>query len=329
MGGVLFITFGIGLSLVLSFIFSGMEAGVLALNRLRVRQLMRAGNRSAQVLHQYLVKPEDFLWTILIGNTLANFVAVGSLVYLLHRWLEQHVVLLVIAFLVLVFLFYTFCELLPKMLFRMLPNRLALILAVPFRFIHWALSPLVWLTTRLSRGLLHWTGGKTFTGDLFGSREEMRLVMQESAQGLTSEERLMINRVLDLQNITVRQVTIPMANAVTLTTQTPMSEALKLSQEKKFARLPVWRLDGQQRRIVGIVSLRTLLYDANLDPAKTVGDYLKPALYMEENLRLEAALTRMQRSGQRLAIVLGRDQREVGIVSLQDILKVIFGEVRL
>jgi len=185
------------------------------------------------------------------------------------------------------------------------------------------------LMTRLSRGLLRWTGGKTFTGHLFGSREEMRLVMQESAQGLTSEERVMINRVLDLQNVTVRHVTIPMDQAATVTTQTPMGEALKLSQEMKFSRLPVWRTEGSQRRIVGIVSLRAVLYQAELDLAKTAGDYVKPALYLEEDMRLEAALKRMQRSGQRLAIVLGQGQREVGIVSLQDILKVIFGEVRL
>jgi putative hemolysin len=226
-------------------------------------------------------------------------------------------------------LFYAFFELLPKTLFRMLPNRLTLALAGPFRFIHWILSPLVWVMTRLSRGMLHWTGGKTFTGNLFGNREEMRLVMQESAQGLTSEERLMINRVLDLQNISVRDVTIPMANVASLTTETPMGEALKLARERKVFRLPVWREEHGQRRVAGVVSLRTALYNADLDLTKAVGDYLAPALYMEEGLRLEAALKRMQRSGQRLAIVLGPDQREIGIVSLQDILKVIFGEVRL
>ncbi len=88
-----------------------------------------------------------------------------------------------------------------------------------------------------------------------------------------------------------------------------------------------WR--GAQRRIAGIVSLRALMYQAELDANKLAGDYVKPAFYMEEGMRLEAALKRMQRSGQRLGIVLGRDQREVGVVSLQDILKVIFGEVRL
>src|SRR5579872_3219157 len=246
MESILLILLVIGLCLVLSFLFSGMEAGVLALSRLRIRQLMRAGDPRARVLNRYLESPENFLWTILIGNTLANFIAVGLLVILLHEWLGRLPALLLIAFLAVMFLFYAFFELLPKMLFRMFPNRLCLGMAAPFRFIHLGLSPLVSLMTRLSRGLLRWTGGKTFTGHLFGSREEMRLVMQESAQGLTSEERVMINRVLDLQNVTVRHVTIPMDQTATVTTQTPMGEALRLSQEMKFSRLPVWRTEGSQ-----------------------------------------------------------------------------------
>jgi CBS domain containing-hemolysin-like protein len=313
----------------LSFLFSGMEAGVLALSRLRIRQLMRAGNRAAVILHGYLEKPEDFLWTILVGNTLANLAAVGKLVMLLYVWLGNWPALLVTSFLAVIFLFYALCELLPKMLFRMFPNRLCLAIAGPFRLIHLVLSPLVALMTRLSRGMLHWTGGKTFTGTLFGSREEMRLFMQESAQGLTSEERMLINRVLDLQNITVRNVTIPMDQVATVTMQTPMGEALKLSRDRNVYQLPVWRAEGDARRVAGLVSMRAVLYQAELDTNRTAGDYVKPAFYLEEETRLEEALKRMQRSGQRLAVVLGRDQREVGIVSLQDILQVIFGEVKL
>ncbi|HXC99860.1 MAG TPA: CNNM domain-containing protein [Verrucomicrobiae bacterium] len=313
----------------LSFLFSGMEAGVLALSRLRVRQLMRTGNRRAVILHGYLEKPEDFLWTILVGNTLANLAAVGLLAVLLHQWLGNWPVLLTVSFLAVMFLFYALCELLPKMLFRMFPNRLCLGVAGPFRFIHLVLSPLVLFMTRLSRGLLHWTGGKTFTGNLFGSREEMRLFMQESAQGLTSEERMLINRVLDLQNITVRNVMIPMEQVATVTMQTPMGDALKVSQERNVYQLPVWRGESGAMRIAGLMSLRAVLYQAELDPSRTAGDYVKPAFFLDEETRLEEALKRMQRGGQRLAIVLGRDQREVGIVSLQDILKVIFGEVKL
>ena len=177
--------------------------------------------------------------------------------------------------------------------------------------------------------LLVWTGGKRFTGHLFGNRDELRIVMQESSQSLTSEERVMINRVLDLQNITVRQVTIPLAKAVTVSVQTPLQELLVIWRERGFSRFPVWRNEDSRQRIAGLVSLRSLLYQSGLGENKTAGDYLKPALYLDDETRLEVALRRMQRTGQRLAIVLGRDRQEIGIVSLRDILKVIFGETSL
>ena len=168
-----------------------------------------------------------------------------------------------------------------------------------------------------------------FTGHLFANRDELRLVMQESSQGLSSEERVMINRVLDLQNLRLRQVTVRVEKITAVTAQTPMTEVLKICAEKKLTRLPVWQTDARGNRIVGIVSLNTLLYLEHLDLAKSAGDYVKPALYLDEDLRLEKALGRMQKSGQRLAIVLGRDQRELGLVTLQDILRAIFGEVNL
>src|SRR5437899_8355053 len=315
--------------LVLSFVLSGMEAGVFALSRLRIRQQMRAGKHSAEVLHKYLENPETFLWTILVGNTLANFAILGWLVTVLHETLSRHLIWFVLVFSVIVFLFYTFFDLLPKMLFRIFPNRLCMLLARPFRAIDFLLRPLVALVEWFSGLLLRWRGGKTFTGHLFGNREELRLVMQESAQGLTSEERAMINRVLDLQHLTVGQIATSLEKATIATTLTPMDEVLRLCRERNLTRLPVWQQEGNRRRIVGVVSLKTLLYQGDLDVKRIAGDYVKPALYLSEEMRLEEALRRMQRSGQRLGIVLGRDQRELGLVSLHDILKFIFGEVSL
>jgi len=315
--------------LALSFVLSGMEAGVFALSRLRIRQQMRAGRPSARVLHEYLEHPENFLWTILVGNTVANFLILGWLVAKLHETLGEHRVWLVVVFSVVVFLFYAFFDLLPKMLFRLHPNRLCLLLARPFRFIHLALRPLVALVETFSDLLLRWRGGKVFTGHLFGNREELRLVMQESAQAFTSEERTMINRVLDLQTLTVRQVMKPLEQAVAITAQTLVGAVLTVCRERKLTRLPVWEDRDGRKRIIGLIALNTLLYQPEIEPSKPVGEYVKPALYLDEDMRLEVALRRMQRSGQRLAIVLGRERREIGILSLQDVLKVIFGEVSL
>ncbi|MGI8964559.1 MAG: CBS domain-containing protein, partial [Limisphaerales bacterium] len=209
------------------------------------------------------------------------------------------------------------------------PNRLSLFLARPFRLIDFLFAPLVALVAWFSRTLLRWAGSKKLTGNLFGNRDELRFLMQESSHDLTSEEKNMINRVLDLQTLTVRQITVPLDKAITITAQTPLREVLELGGKSRLTRLPVWKKENGRERIIGVISLKTVLYLEEVNLEKTAGDYVKPALFLDEHLRDEEALRRMQRSGQRLAIVLGNDQREIGLLSLQDILKSIFGEVSL
>jgi len=233
------------------------------------------------------------------------------------------------AFAAAVFLFYALFDLLPKMFFRAHPNQLCLSAAPVFRLVHIVLSPLVAMVEGVSQMALRLTGGRAFTGRLFGSREEMRSVMQESAQSLTSDERAMINRVLDLQNIFVRQIATPLAQTVTVDAAMPLGDALKLGRERKLWRLPVRETRDGRIRIAGLLALGPLLYRDDLDLQKPVATHMRSALFVNENVRLEIALRLMQRAGHRLAIVLARDGAETGVVSLEDILKVMFGEMKL
>jgi putative hemolysin len=317
------------LCLLASFLFSGMEAGVFALSRLRVRQQMRKGNGRAQVLYSYLENPERFLWTIVVGNTLASVVVVGLGIWVLDSYLGAWPAWLVLAVVPAFCLYYVFCELLPKTLFRLYPNRLCIAVAPLFRFFYLILNPVVALVTLLADSLLRFTGGQKFSARLFGNREELRRLMQESAQGLTSEERTMINRVLDLQNINLLQIAIPMSKVVSVSSETPVSEVLALYKQRGFSRMPVWRQVGARQKIVGLVSLNSIIFAPESTEGKTAGNFLKPALYLDQEMRLEAALRQMQRKNQRLAIVLDAKQNEWGVVGMQDILRVIFGEVSL
>ena len=312
-----------------SFLLSGMEAGVFALNRLRVRRLARGGSPSAKLLHGFLENPERFLWTIVIGNTLANFLILGLLVVQLQEWLLVHPVWAILVFAIVVFLFYTFFDLLPKMVFRAWPNQLCLSTAILFRPIHAALALLVPTIEDVSRLMLRWTGGRAQTGRLFGNREEMLAVMQESAQALTTDERAMVNRVLGLQNLTVRQVATPLTQTITIQSDLPLAGALALARERNLSRLPVCEMRNGRPCIAGLLALGPLLFRSDLDPQKPAATHMRPALFLGEDTRLEVALRRMQRAGERLAIVLAPDGRETGVVSLEDILKPMFGEVKL
>ena len=321
--------FGLALCLLLSFLLSGMEAGVFALNRLRVRRLARTGNAQAQILHSFLEKPEKFLWSILVGNTLVNFLVLGWSIAKLHEWFAGHTALIIALFTVVVFLFYAFFDLLPKMLFRAYPNRLCLASANAVRLVHLALAPLVFLVEGISQIFLRWRGSRTFTGRLFGNREEMRAVMAEAAQALTSEEHAMVNRVLDLQHFTVAQITVPLAKTFYVEVGSPLPDAVKIAREKNLTRLPVWETRDGKRRVAGMLDVTALLFLENLPVEKSAGEFMSPALFLDDSTRLEIALRRMQRAGQRLAIVLARDGREAGVVALEDILKLMFGEVKL
>ncbi len=110
-----------------SFLLSGMEAGVFALSRLHVRRQAGTGKPSAKLLQGFLESPENFLWTILVGNTLANFLILGWTFLKLHEWLFGHRAWLVAAFAAAVFLFYALFDLLPKMFFRAHANQLCLL----------------------------------------------------------------------------------------------------------------------------------------------------------------------------------------------------------
>jgi putative hemolysin len=313
----------------LSFLLSGMEAGVLALSQYRIRSLMRTGLRRARLLNGYLEQPENFLWTILVGNTLATFAVLSVAVVVLLDLTRSRVPVFLATFGAVVLLFYVFCDLLPKMLFRQFPTRLCLAAAVPFRLLHLALSPLVALVTWFSDSILRWTGGRRFRGHIFGSRAEVRMAIQESAQNLSSEERAMVNRVLDLQDLTVRSITVPLERVFGVAADAPLRDLLEICRREPLNRIPVWRGHGRERRVAGIINLSSVLYADHVDLDEPAGLHARPPLQLREDVRLEEALRRMQRTRQRMAVVFTHDQRELGIVSLRDILKSIFGEVTL
>lgn len=311
----------------LSFAMSGMEAGLFVLNRLRLRGRAKKGDVAARKLLRYLEDPESFLWTILAGNTLANFFGVALVASELYAWVGAWPWLFWLAFGGAALLLYILGDLIPKRLFQLHPERLCLAMARPFGWARTGLSPVVAFITWVSRGMLRWTGGQMFTGRMFGSRDELRLLMRESSQSLTTEEKSMIDRVMDFQNLTVKHAMQPLDKTVRIPATMPISQVVNLCRERSLTRLIVEK-EGTTR-ILGLISLRNILYRDNFDPNKTAGDFVKSALFLREDIHLESALQRMQRSGQRLAIVLGADRREVGIISLQDVLRAIFGEVSL
>ena len=327
MSGLMFHYVGLLFWLLVSFFLSGMETSVLSLNRLRLRQWLREGRPRARVLLGYLDRPENFLWTTLVGNTIANFAAVAIVVTDLHGYCGEEPWLFWILFSSFVLALYLLCELLPKQLFRLAPDRLASRLVVWFQVAHVVLSPLVSVVESFAAGLLRWTGGLPLTTRVFGNREELRAVMVESGAALNPTERTLIGRVFDLQTRTVGQLARPLNKFDTVEATTSVAELIERFQAGAHTRLPVWSHSGLDRRIIGVVSLRHVIYSEPRPEVRTAADLLRPAVYFDESTRLEDALRRMQRNAEHLAIVVDSNRREWGVITLGDILDTLFGGV--
>ena len=315
----------LGGALAVSSFLSGMEAGVHALSPLRIRAWVRAGRPGAMALQGYLARPENFLWTILVGNTLSNLVATGLLVTWLQGRMAGHPGWFWASFAAVCLVLYVAGDLLPKTLFRRFPDRLCLALVPVFRGVHLALAPLVALTERFARGLLRVTRGSAYTGRLFGNRDEFRALMQEQGGSLSRTEQTVINRVLDLQNATLARLTRPMDAAVTVESGTAIGDVLRLCRERNVSRVPVWRGEAGRRRIVGIVRLSDMVC-REAGATGRAEDHLRPALFLSDSMRVEEALRRLQRGGEPFAVVLGPDGLERGIVTLWDVLRAMFGQ---
>lgn len=314
--------------LLLSFFLSGMESGVFALSRLRVRQKARSGWGNARMLLEYMDRPEDFLWTILVGNTLANFCAVTLLIADLRRWSGGNPWIFWSSLIVTGLTIYLTCELFPKRLFQRMPNRLCMLLVRPFAGIHLVLSPIVAVVGRFAQLLLWVTGGRALSGRLFANRDELKALIQSSAGALSKTERSLIGRVLDAQNLTLGRVAQPMDSAASLVASMPAEMAFQVSRSSGHTRMPVWNKEGAGRRIEGIVSLKDILYAEPNPDRKTVRDWLRPALFLNESMRVEEALRAFQRSGEHMAIVRSASGVESGIVTLADVLRALFLEVQ-
>ena len=315
--------------LALSFLFSGMESGIHSMNKLRIRHQAKHGDKHAKTLLRYMEEAEHFLWTILVGNTLANFLIVAPLLVGLRKMLPGHPWISAVLLIMMLLIIYTFCDLLPKMLYRNYPNRLTVVSVRPYRIFHWILAPIVFLISGIADLLLKIGGGEMLTGEMFSNREEMRRIMQSSGQNLTSEERSMIDRVMDLQHHTVSNVMLPLQKVVSISADATIEEAISLSRETSILRMPVFDEQSKRKVFLGVLNLKHLLYEWEDKRHEPVRKHVAGVMHLQAQMSVDDALRQMQEAGQRVGLVLNAKQKEVGWVNIRDILKTVFGEVNI
>ena len=297
-----------------SFLFAGIETGILAVNAAQLRQHVKQKTRGARRLERLLEHPESLLVTVLlvtnVANILALLLATRELVGSFGR--VGYVIAGCAAIPVHLFLL----GVLPKSLFPRLPFGAIAAMSGILEMATLLLSPVLAIGRRLGRFLRPAPGSKRVR--LFAAREELKQVAVQSERegSLTSTERAMIHNVVDFRNVCVRDVMLPLEKCVTVTPQTPVERVLELSRSSGLERLPVISNAGQA---IGLVNVLEILLDAG-EP-KPLARYTRRIVSAADHEPAYRVIRRLRAARLGLAAVVDARQELIGIATNEELVK--------
>lgn len=315
--GIIIIVF-----LFLEGFLSGSEIALVAADRKRLNYLASSKSRIARLTHRILQEPSLFLSTTLVGSNLAevaNVALVTSVLISLYGSKGD-----VYAFLLLTPLILIYGEILPKTLFQQKADRWATKI-IPFI---WVLSiflfPLVWFMSWSTRFVLGLFGVKREKGP-FVSREELQLLLliEGEPSDMKPMEKDMIHRIFRFSGTKVREVMIPLVQVVALEENSSVEEAIFLTHQENYSRYPVFR--ERVDNIVGILHSFDLLLAQGKE--QTIKPFVRPISFFPETKPIDELLLELQQNQEAMAAVVDEYGGAVGIVTVEDILEEVVGEI--
>jgi Mg2+/Co2+ transporter CorB len=319
----LYLFLSIAVLILLSAYFSGTETAMMALNRYRLRHLVKRRNRGARKADRMLKRPDRLLGVILVGNNLVNFSAATLATIIGYNLLGDTGVLLAPWVLTLTFLI--FAEVAPKTLAAEQPEAWALKAVYALEPLAKVLHPVVLLINGFSNALVKPFLPERQRGDDQLTKDELITVVSEGAHAV-GERKNMMTRLLDLETVTVNDIMVPRTEIVSINIDDDIADILTSTAASQHTLLPIYK--DNFNNMLGVLHLRRLARLLQVDDF-TKADLLQLArdpYYVPEATPLHTQLLNFQKEKQRFAIVVDEYGDIQGIVTLEDILEEIVGE---
>ncbi|MBF0699949.1 hemolysin family protein [Streptococcus danieliae] len=319
----------------LNAFFSASEMAMVSLNRSRVEQKAEEGDRAYQRLLNVLEEPNHFLSTIQVGITLINILAGASLADTLGRmfatWMGgSETAYAVGSFLALALLTYisiVLGELYPKRIALNLKESLAVRTAPIILFLGKIVSPFVWLLSASTNLLSRLTPMEFDDADEKMTRDEIEYMLSKSEESLDAEELEMLQGVFTLDELMARELMVPRTDAFMVDIKNASEENIQAILKQNFSRIPVY--EGDKDNIIGILHTKRILTEAftagfeNLSLEKI----LQEPLFVPETMFVDDLLTSLRNTQNQMAILLDEYGGVAGLVTLEDLLEEIVGEI--
>jgi len=314
----------IALAVLVTALLSAAEMAFIAANRVRLRHLAETGDATAARYLEAFRHPERMLSTAMMGVTIAHIAASSFATWALIPIAGGWTAFVVTITLVPVML--VFGEVIPKTAARERATALIRRLFAVLELATMILAPVTWGARALVGAALRAVGLRSATTRQFVSREELKLLLQlePTEADVTSTEAEMIDKIFELGDTAVREIMVPLVDVAALPEDATPDDAIRLIQERGFSRIPVYA--DRELNMVGVVAAMDLLRRGA--EASDLKSLMRPATYAPETKRIDELLTEMQKGRVQLGIVVDEYGGAVGIVTIEDIVEQIVGEIQ-
>ena len=315
-------------------LFAAADAALASVSRARVEALVRESRPGARTLAAVVADRPRHVNLLLLLRLVAETAATVLLTVALAQLITPIWAGVLTAATIMVLVSYVFIGVGPRTLGRQHPYELGIAIAAPVRALATLLGPLTKLLILIGNAL---TPGKGFRQGPFSSEVELReLVDMASTSGVVDEtERKMIHSVFELGDTLVREVMVPRPDVVWVERDTPVEKVLRLALRSGYSRLPV--LGENIDDIIGVAYLKDLVRAQNEqmqsdqtrgpEPDVALTAVMRPAVFVPDTKRIDELLKEMQRSRNHMAIVVDEYGGTAGVVTIEDILEEIVGEI--
>jgi len=310
----------------LSALFSMAEAAFLAINKIRLRHLAKRGVPAAKLAYHLLTKLDRLIATLIVADNLVD-VALSVLTTTLCVALFGVPRGIIIATVIVATLLLVFGDITPKIFAARHADRLALLLAWPMRVLMGLTRPLVFLFEGTSRLIIRLLGGNRLSPSALVTEEELKVMieMAHEAGVVAADELRMLHRIFQFEDTLVKDVMIPRDQIAGVEITQAPEVVLDMMVEEGHSRIPVYR--GSLDQIEGILYARDLLAVWRHGRLFILNDLLRPAYLVPETTRVAELLRDFQRMQMQIAIVQSATHMTLGLVTLEDLLEEIVGEI--
>jgi len=318
---------------VIAALASGTETALTSVGRLRVRFLAEQGSQAAVILQRLRADPNRFLSTVLFTNTLALIVASTATALMSDSILTRAGVpdawrlwLTLLVSLMLSVVLLIVAEVTPKTLAIAHAERWALAAAGPVDRVATFLTPILWAVTLISRGI---TGGRAARAPYLTEEELLTVLHVSEEQGVIEEqEHQMIHGIIEIGDKTVREVMIPRTDIVAIDREVQLRDIVKVFKQYRHTRMPVYEHDIDH--VIGLIHSKDLLlfYTLGTSQKFDIDKVLRPIEFTPEQKKVDELLNEMRLKRQHMEIVVDEYGGTAGLVTLEDLLEEIVGEIR-